>query len=160
MFLWFIHVATCSNDPFPLLYSILLSENITIFKSVIPMGGHLNCFWFGAIVKPYAFFLCLHDLIYLDHLTQGVELLEHRTGVCLILLVCAKCCSEWFIILFTLLPAMYGRDFSLQCLWYILSRSILVFLVFLVFGFNFHFLELLLDHDIKSRLRGEIPLEF
>lgn len=96
-------------------------------------------------------FLCLHDLIYLGHLTQGVDLLEHRIGVCLILLVCAKGCSEWFTILFTLLSAMYENDFSLQRLWYILSLAHFSFSD-ISFGFNFHFPELSLGHDIKSRL--------
>lgn len=95
-------------------------------------------------------FLCLHDLIYLGHLTQGVVLLGHRIGVCLID-VCAKGCSEWFTVLFRLLPAMYESDFSLQGLWYILSLAHFSFSD-ISFGFNFHFPELSLGHDIKSRL--------
>lgn len=103
--------------------------------------------------------VCLHDLIYIGHLTPGVELLEHRIGVCLILLVCAKDCSKWFTILLTLLPAMYESSFSLQCFWHILSLAHFSFSD-ISFGFNLTFPELSLDHDIKSKLRGEIHWNF
>lgn len=43
------------------------------------MGRHLNCFQFGAMNKSYVFFFffCIHVLVPLGHVIQGVELLEH-----------------------------------------------------------------------------------
>lgn len=59
---------------------------------IYTMGECLNCFQFGAIMDKT--FLCLHALVSLGHVRQRVKLIEHRLGICLILLVCAKGCSE------------------------------------------------------------------